>query len=290
MENPVTSCFPDPGGERALRGLYLDTILPDASAGGGPFIYANYVSSLDGRISVPDAAGRQCVPGNIANPRDWRLLQELAGHADLLLSSGRYLRELDAGTDQDILPIGSAEDFADIRAFRARHGLKPQPDVAVLSGSLDFAVPERLLDQGRRVVAITGDSAPEARIQAHERAGIEVMPLPGALRPGVRPLANALASLGHARIYAISGPYVLHTLMAADLLDALFLTTVHRIIGGYPFSSICEGELLASPGDFRLTSLYHDPSGPDGCSQTFARYERARDPDSVLAGNATGGQ
>ncbi len=277
MEQPVIPCFPDAGGQRPLRGLYLDTELPAAGTGDRPFIYANYVSSLDGRISLPDAAGRQHVPDRIANPRDWRLFQELAGHADLLLSSGRYLRELDAGTAQDMLPIGSGDDFADIRAFRARSGLAPQPDVAVLSTSLDFAVPVRLLEQGRRILVLTGENADDRRVQAHERAGIEVLGLPGVARPGGTALAAALMALDYRRLYAVIGPYALHTLIAADLLDALFLTTVHRVIGGGPFTSLCEGGLLARPGDFRLTSLYLDTNAPEDCSQSFARYDRCHD-------------
>ncbi len=274
MKHPIIPCYPTPGPERALTGLYLDTELPDRGQA-GPFVYANYVASLDGRISVPNAMGEQKVPGNIANARDWRLLQELAGHADLLLSSGRYLRELDAGSAQDILPIGSGEAFADIRSHRLAKGLTPQPDVAVLSVSLDFAVPHQLLEQGRRVIVITGQSPDPVQVKTHEAAGIEVMPLAGVSRPQGSVLGKAMASLGYQRVYAVTGPYVLHTLMQSNLLDALFLTTVHRIIGGGPFSSICEGELLATPGDFQLTSLYHDLDGPDGCSQSFARYDRA---------------
>lgn len=284
MKDPVIPCFPDASGARPLRGLYLETELP-AGIGERPFIYANYLASLDGRISVPDAAGRQHVPESIANPRDWRLLQELAGHADLLLSSGRYLRELDAGSAQDILPIGSGDDFTDIRAFRARSGLAPQPDVAVLSTRLNFPVPARLLDQGRRIIVLTGDTADAKRVQAHEQAGVEVMRLPGMARPGGSALARALTDLNYRRLYAVTGPYVLHTLMAADLLDALFLTTVHRVVGGGPFASLCEGELLPRPGDFRLTSLYLDARGPDGCSQSFARYDRhrgGRDADPIV--------
>ncbi len=273
MEPLLHQCFPAPGGERALTGLYLHDPLPTQGRH-GPFIYANYVQSLDGRIAIPDAKGRSHVPGSIGNPRDWRLLQELAGQADCLLSSGRYLRELDAGTAQDILPIGSSEAFADIHAFRTQQGLSAQPDVVVLSASLDFPAPQRLLTQGRAVRVLTGTQAPDARVQALEQAGLEVIALPGGRNPGGPALAKALASLGYARIYAITGPYVFHTLLSAGLLDALFLTTVHRVLAGQPFASICEGETLAEPTDFELAAYYLDPAGPGGCAQSFARYHR----------------
>jgi len=269
----ITQVYPASLQQRELEGLYLADPLPTEGKY-GPFIYANYVTSLDGRIAVPGADGRQTVPGNVANTRDWRLLQELAGQADLLLSSGRYLRELNAGTAQDILPIGAAPAFADIRAYRADRGLKPQPDVAVLSESLDFPPPYPLLEQGRRVVVLTGQSPHPARAAALEAAGLEVIPLVGVDRPSGIPLANAMAALGYQRIYVITGPYVMHTLMDQQLVDSLFLTTVHRLLGGAPFASICEGSLLLQPADYRLRWQFLDPMGPEGCTQTFSRYDR----------------
>lgn len=74
---------------------------------------------MDGRIAgALPGERRQRVPAATANPRDWRLYQELAGHADVLITSGRYLRDLDASRAQDILPLGSDEAFADIRQWR----------------------------------------------------------------------------------------------------------------------------------------------------------------------------
>jgi len=60
----------------------------------------------------------------------------------------------------------------------------------------------------------------------------------------------------------------------ARMVDSLFLTTVHRVVGGNPFTSLCEGGLLAPAADFRLRWLYHDLGGPGGCTQAFARYDR----------------
>lgn len=274
MATLITQVYPAPARQCKLEGLYLDNPLPTEGKY-GPFIYANYVTSLDGRIAVPGADGQQTVPGNVANARDWRLLQELAGQADLLLSSGRYLRELDAGTAQDILPVGSAPSFADIHSYRADRGLKSQPDVAVLSESLDFPPPYPLLEQGRRVIVLTGHSPHPARAAALEAAGLKVIALEGVDRPSGIPLANAMAALGYQRIYVITGPYVMHTLMAQQLVDSLFLTTVHRLLGGAPFASICEGSLLDQPADYVLRSQFLDPQGPDGCTQTFSRFDRS---------------
>jgi len=273
MSVPLIQLHPGPPVSRALEGCYLEASLrPEGHD--GPFVYANFVSSLDGRISVPDRHGRQKVPGGIANPRDWRLLQELAGRADLLLSSGRYLRELNAGTAQDVLPVGEAPEFADIRVWRKRAGLAPQPDVAVFSQSLDFPVPQRLLAQGRRLVVLTGPDADPQRRRRHEAAGVRVLAVGEQGPPRGTALRAALRGLGYHCVYAITGPYVMHTLLAADMVDSLFVTTVHRVLGGSPFTSLCEGALLPAAADFRLRWLYHDTAGPGGCSQGFARYDR----------------
>jgi hypothetical protein len=54
----------------------------------------------------------------------------------------------------------------------------------------------------------------------------------------------------------------------------LFLTTVHRLLGGERFTSICRGDAMDPPMDFSLSSLYFDSNGPGGVGQTFARYDR----------------
>lgn len=275
MTEPLTRLYPGPPTAQALTGCYLEASLA-APEHTGPYLYANFVTSLDGRISVPGADGRQTVPASVANPRDWRLLQELAGHADLLLSSGRYLRELADGHAQDILPVGEGPAFADIRDWRRRAGLAPQPDVAVFSESLDFPVPQRLLEQGRRLLVLTAADAAAARVRSLEAAGARVIRVGNGGRPGGRALRTALGGLGYRRIYGVTGPYVMHALLTAGAVDSLFLTTVHRLLGGSPFASVCEGETLPAPADFRLRWLYHDAAGPDGCSQTFARYDRLR--------------
>ena len=81
------------------------------------------------------------VPKDTANERDWRLFQELAAQADLIISSGRYLRDWADGRAQEILQTDDPR-FADLRQWRQDRGLSPQPDIAIISGSLNFPVPE----------------------------------------------------------------------------------------------------------------------------------------------------
>ena len=84
----IQQLFPQ-SGEFPLKKLYLNHNLRQFAGQERPFIYANFVQSLDGRIAIahPTRKGLK-VPENVANDRDWRLFQELAAQADLIISSG----------------------------------------------------------------------------------------------------------------------------------------------------------------------------------------------------------
>lgn len=151
--------------------------------------------------------------------------------------------------------------------------MTPQPDVAVVSGSLDFSVPQSLLGQARRVMAFTAESAPAERVKGREREGARVIKVGQESIDGGA-LCDRLAEAGYRRAYSVTGARVLHTLLAAGRLDTLFLTTVHRLIAGEPFTSLVQGPALPRPADLRLVSLYYDASALDGAGQTFARYDR----------------
>ncbi len=274
MEQPIQQIHPEASAPRPLAGAYLDApLVPDGHAG-GLFVYANFVRSLDGRISVRGPDGIEAVPADVANPRDWRLFQELAARADILLSSGRYFRDLAAGQAQDVLPVSADPAYEDLRQWRRRHGLPRQPDVAILSATLDFALPAELRGGERRVLVLTTADADGARRDRLAEQGAEVVPLSAGPRVRGREAADALAARGYRRAYSATGPWVAHTLVADDCLDALFLTTVHRLIGGHDYASVLEGERLAPAREWHLTQLWHDPWGPGPGGQQFARYDR----------------
>lgn len=256
-----------------LSGLYLKMPLPEGRDG-LPWVYANFVTSLDGRISL-DHGGSGCrVPGAIANPRDWRLFQELAARADCLLTSGRYLRELAAGCAQDILPLGAG--FTELQRWRQARGLPPQPDVAVVSGTLDFEIPPALLEQGRRVWLFAPQGADPGRLERHRRAGAAVAARTLGPQARGREICQALGSLGYQRVYSVAGPQIARTLIDDGSLDALFQTVRHRVLGGSQgaFETVVEGPALTPPAAFQLTSLYLDPGDRPGASQHFLRLDR----------------
>src|SRR4051812_17752639 len=98
MADNLIRLYPPPAEEQSLEGLYLAQDVRLLAQGRRPFVYTNFVTSLDGHISEPsDTQGRQ-VPKAIANSHDWRLYMELVAQADVLITTERQLRAMAAGT------------------------------------------------------------------------------------------------------------------------------------------------------------------------------------------------
>ena len=146
MDQSILQLYPLPVAERKLEGLYLSHDLRQYYLKSGrAFVYANFVTSIDGRIAVPRSNGNGLVvPKNIANKRDWRLFQELAAQADIIISSGRYLRDWAEGRVQEIrvdfdLKMAILNNCRSERMATGALNLPPQPVIAIVSNSLQFS-------------------------------------------------------------------------------------------------------------------------------------------------------
>lgn len=268
----ITQLFPTVA-ERPLHTLYLGHNLRElAQQQKAPFVYANFVVSLDGRIAVPHPTKPGLkVPENIANDRDWRLFQELAAQADLIISSGRYLRDWADGRAQEILQVDDPA-FADLRAWREEEGLTPQPDLAIISASLDFPIPPVLTANGRRVIVFT-TANPDPTRAAEIEAEAGELHVAGESSVSGEKMVRIMAELGYRVIYSAAGPKVLHLLLSGGVLNRLYLTQVGRLLGGSPFSTILEGDLLETAVDAQLYSVYHDSRALDSLGQLLLTYD-----------------
>jgi len=274
MEESVLQLYPLPSQERPLKGLYLSHNLRESGPrkNGKPMIYSNFVTSLDGRIAIahPTRPGMM-VPKATANERDWRLFQELAAQADLIISSGRYLRDWADGRAQEILQVDDPR-FADLRDWRRDWGLPAQPDIAIISRSMRFPIPDVLTEGGRRIVVFTtADADPERVTHVEKQLGKVIVA--GETSVEGTPLAQGMAGLGYQTVYAAAGPKIHHLLLAAGVLDRLYLTYANRLLGGDPFSSAVEGPLFEPAVDMSLGAVYYDAHAPDGLGQLFVQYD-----------------
>ena len=172
-----------------------------------PVVRVNFVSSVDGAVSVD---GRSGGLGTAADKKVFGLLRELA---DVVL--------VGAGTVR-------AEDYRGAR--RSTRGRSTPPPVAVVTGSADLDPGSRLLtDTTVPPLVLTLESAPAARRAALAAAGAEVV-----VRPGLTPdaLLAELGTRGLHRVLCEGGPSLHGALLAADAVDELCLTLSPLLAGG----------------------------------------------------------
>lgn len=274
MNDTVQQLYPLPVASHPLNGLYLSHDLRQHSAETGqPFVYTNFVTSIDGRIAIPHPTRPGLmVPKDTANERDWRLFQELAAQADMIISSGRYLRDWMDGRAQEILQTDDPR-FADLRQWRKDRGLHPHPDIAIISGSLNFPVPEILVAGGRKVVIFTTANADPKRVAALQSDSCQVIAAGEDHVEGAA-LVQKMGELGYHTIYSSTGPKVLHLLLAGGVLNRLYLTQANRILGGKTYSTIVEGSLFEKGLDLQINSIYLDSAALGGLGQLFVAYDR----------------
>lgn len=273
MNREIYRLYPPPYAPVPLRGLYLGLNLHALGTPEKPFVYANFLASLDGRIALEDAGGKAYLPKTLTTPDDFRLFLELQAQADCLITHGGYLRSLHAGKLGNILHIGQRPESADLAQWRAENGLKPQPAIVIASASLDFPMPDSIRAHGQDCYIATGRQADPAKVEAWQALGYEVICAGAGRRVEGAPLVQALGGRGLRRLYLIAGPDMLDTMLRDGQLGRLFQTITHQLMGGTAFRTVSPGAEFGPVGHLKLRSLYYDPTSPDGTGQWFAQFD-----------------
>ena len=260
-----------------LRGLYLAHGLHELGLPGLPFVYGDFVTSLDGRIALRDSASDESyLPEALTSASDLRLLLELHAQADCLITHGGYLRAIARKRLDDILQVGTLPDHQDLASWRKAHGLRPQPAICIASASLDFPFPDSVRRHQQQVFIATGKQTDAARRRQLEREGCEVVIAGEGSYVEGRPLVAALTQRGFRSAFLLSGPRMLETMMRDGVLSRLYVTLAHRLLGGESFRSMIEGPPLQAAGRLKLTTLYLDSESSNGTGQFFAQFEPLR--------------
>jgi riboflavin biosynthesis pyrimidine reductase len=278
MDTPIVRLYPGPVQERPLRGTYLAQNVHRLGSAAAPFVYANFLSSLDGRIALvePDSPKPESDPGHLpaslTNGNDFRLFLELQAQADCLITHGGYLRAVAAGRLDDILQVGLRDETRDLAEWRRDNGLAPQPAVVIASASLDFPLADSLSRHGQRVFVATGSETRSTRLDEFEAGGCEIIRAGTGTWVEGGALTRALGERGFRSLYLLTGPHMLETMLRDRCLSRLYLTLAHCIVGGERFHSLISGPELGPAGRLRLAELYYDASAPEGAGQCFAQF------------------
>lgn len=276
FSNDLLQLYPAPCGAVSLKGLYLNLKLHRLGTVEQPFVYANFLSSLDGRIALEDAkSGETYLPPLLTTQNDFRLFLELHAQADCLITHGGYLRSLASGRLGNILQVGLRKDVRDLAVWRSANGLPPQPAIVIASSSLDFPLPPSIGENGQKCYIATVEDADPQKIDAWQKQGIEFIFTGQRKLVGGAPLIQALGQRGYKTIYLIAGPHMLDTMLRDKQIGRFFHSITHQLLGGDAFRTLTPGAELNENGNLKLVSLYYDPNSPENSGQWFCQFEQS---------------
>ena len=225
--------YPGPGettAEELVEGLDLASLAP----AGRPYVILNMVSTLDGRAALG---------GNtrgLGGERDRELFHLLRSAGDALL--------VGAGTAR-IERYGPAVKSDELRARRERHGLSPEQPTVIVSGRLLLPSDLPLLQADGAPVIVATDADHELEgVRAavtYERTGDDLSPL----------LARLRSEHGIRSLVCEGGPTLFSNLLAAGLVDELFLSIAPKLVGGGLEPTITTGPELPRPAGVELVWL-----------------------------------
>jgi riboflavin biosynthesis pyrimidine reductase len=190
-----------------------------APAGGGAWVRANFVASVDGAAWGAD--GRS---GSINGPADLRVFRLLRALADVVLAGAGTVRAEGYGLPRERPEHG---------ARRAARGQAPVARLAVVTRSGDLPPDTGLFDGPRPALLVTcaAAGAPALRRMA-ALAGDDGVLVCGQDDVDPAVAVRELARRGLPRVLCEGGPRLLTAVAAAGVLDELCLTWSPLLVGG----------------------------------------------------------
>ena len=219
--------------------------LGERAPAGRPYLVLNMVTSLDGKATIDWRTK------GLSSELDRQLFHQLRTQADAVMVGAGTARTERYGR------IVKSDELAE---RREAEGLARDPVAVVVSARLDLPADLPLLNEPeQRVVIATASDAelPELPAQVeYERVGDDLPLLMARLREhhGVR------------SILCEGGPTLNSYLLAADLVDELFLSLSPKLAGGAAALTIVAGRELVDPADLELVSI------AEADSELFTRW------------------
>lgn len=272
MHKNLLRFYPHPCQEVPLQDLYLNHHLHKQGTAGFPYVYANFLSSLDGRIALEDTAQRTYIPKHITTDSDFGLFMELHAQSDCIITHGGYMRALAEGRLGNILQVKDKR----LAKWRHENGLPPQPAVIFASASLDFPIHNSLNEHRQSVYIATGRNADPNRIRYWQDLGYRLLFTGEDQTVHGAPLIRQLSGLGYKSIYLVAGPQMLDTVIREKQLSRLYLTITHQLIGGKDFRTLLTGPELGPEGNLMLEAQYYEQDAPPGSGQFFMQFGLGR--------------
>jgi riboflavin biosynthesis pyrimidine reductase len=190
-----------------------------------PRVYANFVSTLDGVVAIPELAQSNKLI-SAGSEGDRFVMGLLRAFADVVLIGAGTLAGSPRGTwtpERAYPPAAGA--FAELRR---RRGRSPAPELAVLSGRGSVAPLHPALQAGALVLT-SEPGAARLRPRLPETSTIVTLGEETSIDP--RRVIDVLRERGHRLILSEAGPHAFGALVDAGLVDELFLTLSPLLAG-----------------------------------------------------------
>ena len=216
----------------SVRGIYLRENLHRHTKTDRPLVYANFISSLDGRIAVfRNQIAR--MPESLINNNDLRLFFELLAQADCAITHGAYLRARAAGLLGDIFTLGE-----ELGQWRNQHRFPPLK-VVVCSASLDFPPPHDIATEN--LIIATGKNHDRKLAEQWRNRGYRLIVAGNHTLVEADLLLERLREYHLRNAYLVAGPKLFESTLEKRCLDLLYLTLSHQLIGNDRFHTLIPG-------------------------------------------------
>jgi riboflavin-specific deaminase-like protein len=225
-----------------LREAYADLGLNELGPDFRPYVVANMIATVDGRATVK---GRTA---DISSDADHELFLDLRTQVDAVMAGTATIAIEGYGP-----MIRSPERKEQRRAL----GLEPVPLAVTASRSMELPVHAPLFqDPDSRILVLTSSERPAPAAPAK----VTVERLPGPELDLAEAMKRLRGSHGVRSILLEGGPTLLAAMVAAGVVDELFLTLAAKLVGPGGEVGLLEGTALTEPVALELQSLLRDDS------------------------------
>ena len=198
---------------------------------GRPLVYTSYVADLNGVVGIEGVGGP---PKEIKNDFDWECFQEHQSQADIIITATGHMNRVEklGGKAQNVLSqFDKGQPFEKFGDWRLEHGYKRRnPDVAVVSRSLDFNFPDALTQGERRVFIFTTHEMENSEKARNFRERDAIVVGAGEEEVDGKVMIERLGEEGYGLIMHTTTPKILEGLP----LDRFYVAQVQREILGDP--------------------------------------------------------
>ncbi|CQR50162.1 MULTISPECIES: 2,5-diamino-6-(ribosylamino)-4(3H)-pyrimidinone 5'-phosphate reductase [Haloferax] len=215
-------------------------------------VHVNAAASLDGKLS-----SRRREQVRISGDDDFARVDEIRAAADAVaVGVGTVL------ADDPHLTL----DDPDLVTAREDRGDSPHPARVVADSRARTPTDARVLDDAATTYVLVSEAAPDARRDALESAGAELV-VAGEKRVSLPDALGALESRGVDRLMVEGGGELIFSLFEAGLVDELTLYVGSMVIGGRDAPTLADGEGFVA--DFPRLSLRGVERVDDGVLLTY---------------------